>query len=226
MTRRQSRGEADMDAQLSELDPSSERYRVLVAARTFKAAWVELGKTLTLVREKHTYKGWGYASFDAYCRRELRIKQDTANKLTRSYAFLRDHEPDVLAQRDNQELPSLDVVDLLSQAKERTKLSDDQLVTLREEVFAAEAKPPSRNDVIKKLREHDPEAFKPAAKSAHVAAAPTDQELRKALLLAERLESLLESQGEAISKEALGNAHFVVQELRERFAQTRRQGAA
>ena len=226
MTRRQSRGEADMDAQLSELDPSSERYQVLVAARTFKAAWVELGETLTLVREKNTYKGWGYASFDAYCRRELRIKQDTANKLTRSYAFLRDHEPEVLAQRETQEMPSLDVVDLLSQAKERTKLSDDQLVTLREEVFAPEAKPPSRTDVIKKLREHDPEAFKPAAKSAPATAAPTDQELRKTLLLAERLESLLELQGDAISKEALGNAHFVVQELRERFAQTRRLGAA
>jgi hypothetical protein len=211
-----------MDAALEQLDPASDRYQVLAAARQFKAFWVELGERLTVVRESHGYRAWGYASFEAYCRRELRIKQDTANKLTRSFAFLRDHEPDMLNERHDKELPPLDVLDLMSQARERTKLSDDAFDKVREEVFAPEANP-TRNTLMKKLREHDPEAFKPAPKPVP---APGENDLRKALLLAERLESLLQAQGDGISKEAVRSAHSVVNELRERFAQNRRQGAA
>ena len=216
-----------MSAQLDALDPESPRYRVLSAARQFKACWVDLGERLTEVRESNAFTQWGYTSFEAYCRRELYIKQDTANKLTRSFAFLRDHEPNVLQKRDSRELPPLDVVDLLSQAKERTKVSGDAFDTIREQLFDPDARPPTKNEVVKKFREVDPEAFKPAAKTATEAKPQGgDNELRKALLLAERLESLLQAQGDGVSKEALQNARNVVSELRERFSQTQRQGAA
>lgn len=214
-----------MEAHLEQLDPESDRYRVLSSARQFKVCWVELGERLTQVREVEGFRAWGYASFEAYCRRELQLKPDVANKLTRSFSFLRDHEPDLLKDRSTRELPALDVVDLLSQAKERTKISDENLNNLRDEVFKPEAKKPTtRAAVMKKIREQDPEAFKPAPKPA--AEAPAENDLRKALLLSERLESLLVAQGEAVSKESLAHARSVVAELRERFAQTRRQGAA
>ena len=214
-----------MESHLEQLDPESDRYRVLSAARQFKVFWVELGERLTLVREADGFRAWGYSSFEAYCRRELQLKPDTANKLTRSFAFLRDHEPDLLKDRSSRELPALDVVDLLSQAKERTKISDEELSTLRDEVFKPETtKPVTRTAVMKKLREQDPEAFKPAAKPP--TEAPGENDLRKALLLSERLESLLMAQGDGVSKESLAHARSVVAELRERFAQTRRQGAA
>lgn len=178
---------------------------------------------LTVVREKEIYGAWGYASFDAYCRRELQIKQDTANKLTRSFAFLRDHEPTMLDEgRASRELPPLDVVDLLSQAKERTKISDGEFDSIREEVFAAESSP-TRNDVMKRLREVDPEAFRPAPKPTNAAG---ENDLRKALLLAERLQSLLESHDNGLSPDAMAAIGRLVEALRERFAQTQRQGAA
>jgi hypothetical protein len=232
MTRRHSRSEAEMDARLDALDPSSERFKVLAAARRFKASWVELGQNLTLSREQGSFKVWGFATFEAYCRRELRIKQDTANKLTRSFAFLRDHEPDVLegAGEDGapaRELPPLDVVDLLSQARERTQVSDEALATLQEEVFAPEAKA-TRQGLMKKLREHDPEAFRPTGKgeAAVLPAANGDNDLRKALLLAERLEVLLTAQDNEVFGTTLKHAHSVVTGLRECFEQSRRAGAA
>lgn len=222
MGRRTSRSEAEMSSRLESMDPASPRYQALAAARQFKACWVDLGEKLTALRESKAYQGWGFSTFEAYCRRELRIKQDTANKLTRSFSFLRDHEPKMLEDRAR-EMPPLDVVDLLSQARERTKITDDAFTTIREQVLDPEANP-TRNDVMKRFREVDPEAFKPAPKGE--APKADNNELRKALLLAERLESLLEAQKTAVSKEALGNARNVVRELRERFEQTRRQGAA
>lgn len=222
MARRHSRSEAEIEARLEQLDPNSQRYQVLNAARQFKASWVALGESLTAAREKSSYRAWGYPSFEAYCRRELQIKQETANKLTRSFAFLRDHEPDVLSERDSRELPPLDVVDLLSQARERTKMSDDEFATIRDEALSPESKS-TRHEVMKRLREVDPEAFKPAPKPT---LAPGENDLRKALLLAERLETLLQAQGEQISQATVQNAHCVVEELRERFAESRRQGAA
>ncbi len=216
-----------MDACLEALAPDSPRYKTLAAARRFKASWVELGQHLTLAREQAAYKGWGFASFEAYCRRELRIKQDTANKLTRSFAFLRDHEPTMLEAGEKRELPPLDVVDLLSQARERTQLSDDKLCALQEEAFAADAKP-TRQGLMKKLREADPQAFRATPKVANDT--PPEglghNELRKALLLAERLESVLTAQGDGVSQQTVGHAHSVVTELRARFAQSRQQGAA
>ena len=43
MTRRRSKAEVEMENLLGTLEPSSERFRVLAAARDFKASWVILG---------------------------------------------------------------------------------------------------------------------------------------------------------------------------------------
>ena len=211
MDRQRSRTEVEMEAQLKTLDPSSERYATLSAARDFKASWVALGELLTRVREGSLYREWGYSSFEAYARRELRIRQDTANKLTRSFSFLRDHEPKALQERTERELPPLDVVDLLSRARDRAKVSDDQLATIREEVFAPDSNP-TRHAVVKKIREIDPEAFRGKPRGP----VTTDEDLRKALLLGERFETLVHGHGE-ISQEAKQQVSQVVAELKALF---------
>ena len=212
MARRTSRGEAEIEARLRTLDPNSERYKVLAATRDFKASWVALGSILTEVRERGIYKDWGYTTFETYCRRELRIKKDTAIKLTRSFSFLRDHEPDSLDVRS--ELPPLDVVDLLSRARERTKVSDEQLRDIQEEIFSAE-KMPTRGQVMKRFREVDPEAFRSAPRPAK-SAGQQEGDVRKALLLAERLCEVMESI-QTVDPETSNRARSVVASLRRIF---------
>ena len=214
MARRKTRGEVAIQSQLTTLEPTSERYKVLVAARDFKASWVELGERLTTIRESEKFLAWGYSSFEAYCRRELHIKADTAAKLTRSYSFLRDHEPSVLKERQERELPPLDVVDLLSQARDRSKISESELRGIREEVFSPEMKIPTKGQVVRRLREIDPNAFKPAPRPA--TKGDSDVELRKALLLAERLHVVLEGVS-GIPRETTSAVKRVVTELKERF---------
>lgn len=215
MARQKSATEAAIAAKLQTLDPASTRYHMLSAAQKFKASWVELGERLTTARETQSYTAWGFASFELYCRRELQLKAETANKLTRSFSYLRDHEPKVLGDRQSQALPSLDVVDLLSQAQKRTQISPDAFATIHEQVMAPEAHI-SRAEVLKKLREVDPEAFKPAAKAKETGVTgPND--LRKALLLAERLESLLAAQADDRFEAVARKASAVVTALREQY---------
>ena len=220
---RTNRSEAEMAHQLERLDPDSERYKILAVARRFKASWVELGAQLTEVREQAAFKKWGYTTFEAYCRRELHIRQDTANKLTRSFSFLRDHQPEALRQNSDREMPGLDVVDLLSRAQSSSAMSQDTIGSISAQAFDPEARV-TRQQLLKQLREADPEVFKPAV--VKPAPAPGENDLRKALLLAERLQSLLEAQGEEISSEALSGARQAAHALRQQFASQRRQGAA
>ncbi|RYF09504.1 MAG: hypothetical protein EOO40_06765 [Deltaproteobacteria bacterium] len=216
MTQRKTQTATAMAARLESLDPATPRYGILAAAREFKASWVELGERLTAAREKEAYAAWGYPSFEAYCRRELQIKQDTANKLTRSFSYLRDHEPKVLDAREGRSMPALDVVDLLSQAKERTEISADAFDSIREQAMDPEARV-TRAAIMKKFREADPDAFRPAAKPKDVSP-PGPNDLRKALLLAERLQSVLTAQEGDVFNAAATKAAAVVAELKARFA--------
>lgn len=223
MTRRKSRSEAAIENQLNTLDPSSCRYAVLSATRDFKAAWVRLGTELTAARESGDWKDWGYPSFEAYCRRELHLRRDTANKLTRSYAFLRDHEPSALEDMQERELPELDVVDLLSRAQERTTLSSGQIDQIRSDVFDPETQSPSRSQVVKRFRELDPEAFRQqkAPVSPPVSGKAAPQDIRKASLLADRLRELLQNmpQVSTQSREAAGVICREMNDLAQQTAQ-------
>ncbi|MBC7794696.1 MAG: hypothetical protein H7Z43_13410 [Clostridia bacterium] len=199
-----------MEELLTKLPPGSERHSCLSAAKEFKASWVLLGERLTKVRESGQFASWGYKTFETYVRSELRLKPDTALKLTRSFAFLRDHEPNALQAPITREIPSMDVVDLLSQARDKVKIDDTQLAKIRREAFDTEDGPMSKSEVMKRFREVDPEAFKPAPKTTGVVA---DGNVRKALLLAERLETLLAGiQG--LSEGAQAGANTVTSELR------------
>ena len=127
--------------------------------RDFKASWLKLAEELTRVREQESYEGWGYSSFEAYARRELRLRQDTAQSSPAALYF---------SEIANRLLCSIGLsvnchpwtcVDLLSRARERTSVNDEALSEIQAEVFAPDANP-TRHSVVKRLREYDPEAFR------------------------------------------------------------------
>lgn len=216
--------QAQMQARIDSLPEDSERQSVLLAAKRFKASWVELGEILLKIRDGGSYKRWGFATFEAYCRRELHIKQETANKLTRSFAYLRQHAPASLGPAVQGEQahgpPALDVVDLLSQAQERTKVSAEALADIGQEMLSR-GTAPTRTDVLKKLREQDPEAFRAGTKATATPAGPARpvaQALRKAMLLAERLSALLVGPDTAVDEATRAQMQQVTDVLRALFA--------
>lgn len=122
-----------IDTKLETLDPSSVRYRVLIALRKFRSSWVELGKMLTEVAYGGDYKEWGYEDFEVYCARELGLKKPTVNKLMISYKYMQKNEPDRLTAHDEwdgsgvpPEVPDYQTVELLHKANERTDIDNEQ----------------------------------------------------------------------------------------------------
>ena len=96
-----------------------ERADMLRRVRAFKSSWLELGQSLAQVRKGRSWERWGYGSFEDYVSRELHLKRETADKLTASFGFLRQHAPEVL-ERDGvgAPIPTYQAVDFLSKAYE------------------------------------------------------------------------------------------------------------
>ncbi len=139
--------------------PGSLRHTVLLAARRFKSSWVELGKLLSQVRHQGLYSEWGYATFEAYCLGELRIKKQTADKLTRNFGFLEKHEPQVMQAPELVEAaPAFEVVEVLAQAEERGQLSANEYKSIRDSIWNQE-KPTSelRRDLTEKFPPPEPQ---------------------------------------------------------------------
>lgn len=137
----------------SALEPGTLRHTVLLAAKRFKSSWVELGKLLSQVRHEGLFTDWGYPSFDAYCLAELRIKKQTADKLTRNFGFLEKHEPQVMQTPELAEAaPAFEVVEVLAQAEERGQLSSAEYKSIRDSIWNQE-KPTSelRRDLVEKF---------------------------------------------------------------------------
>jgi hypothetical protein len=105
------------DAERAHLD-DPERAELLARARRFKASWIELAEALSGVKRSGRWRDWGYDSFEAYAKGELRIRQETAEKLTGSYSFLKRRAPTVL-ERDalHEPIPSYQAVDFLRRAE-------------------------------------------------------------------------------------------------------------
>jgi len=115
------------------------REEVLRAARTFKASWTGLAKVLTRVRDEALWEGWGFASFDAYCTRELHIRKATALKLTRSWSFLDRHEPRWKPEADDaRPAPAFEVVEVLAEAEERGALDAEEYRSIRDSSWDTE----------------------------------------------------------------------------------------
>jgi hypothetical protein len=187
------RTEAQMRAQLSNLDPTSKRYLVLRSAVSFKRSWLELAQHLAEVRKKSLFTEWGFRTFEAYAQHELHIRRDTAQKLVRSFDFLATFEQPTLEafRQDDRALPDYRSLDILAEARENPALQGEAYENLKEQVFRDDPSPSSLRKIV---RSHLPEVEHKAD------AGSPNERLRKCLALSERLYGLLleENVGEGL----------------------------
>ena len=141
MKRRSKTEEALAAAAESHAD-DPQRAELLERARRFKASWVELAEALVEARRSQAWERWGYASFEAYAKTELHLRQDTVDKLTRSFTFLKSHAPEVL-RRDGVQarIPSLKAVEFLRRAEEESDAPVDVVTSLRQRVLEDNVRP-------------------------------------------------------------------------------------
>jgi hypothetical protein len=134
-----------MQSQLEGLPPGSTRRRALECARRFKASWVELGRMLSEVKRDSLWREWGFASFDAYCTKELFIRKQTADKLTLSYGFIERHEPALLEEEERRPPPAFEVFEVLSRAEAAGRFSEEGWREMRDEILERPPTPASLN---------------------------------------------------------------------------------
>ncbi len=113
-----------------------QRAEMIARVRRFKASWFELGEALSEIKRSEGYKKWGHASFEDYCKKELHLKRETADKLTGSFAFLRTRAPEVLS-RDGRDapIPTYQAVDFLRRAEEESQAPEETLTEIRRHVL-------------------------------------------------------------------------------------------
>jgi hypothetical protein len=182
-------GQAAVAQKAAEVEQGTLRHQVLLVAQKFKSSWVELGALLVKVRNANLWEEWGYKSFEDYCGKELRIKRQTALKLTNSYAFLARHEQELIEperhgrspqQEKIKEPPAFEVVSVLADAAGRGQLSDKEYQSLRESIWDDERPAPA---VARDLAQRFPAPAKPAP--------PADLVVRRLAVLARKLASEL-----------------------------------
>ncbi len=197
-----SKGELIIEQLMRELDPGSPRYMVLATARQFKSSWVELGEQLIKVKNQSEFQGWGYESFDDYCSKEIRIRKETARKLTLAYRYLEQEEPTLLgAERRLQPLPDYRAIDLLRQAREEQGFSDDEYAQLRESVIENERSLPTLQKQFREVAHiHNPPEVEPL------------KQIRSALATARRLNTQLDEM-DGFSPDRLKELHGLMDEL-------------
>ena len=116
-----------------------ERATVLRLTRRFKSSWLELGEALTEVRRNKLWERWGYESFDAYAKTELKLRADTVEKLTGSYMFLHKRAPEVLQRDPLESLPTYQAIDYLRRVEEKAAEDDtipkETVVDVRKQIL-------------------------------------------------------------------------------------------
>ncbi len=95
----------------------SYRNQLVNSARDFKSNWVTFGELLTQVASEKTYIDWGYKHFEDYCKLEIKIKKNTAIKLTNAYFFITSEDPDIFNHSRMQSGLDLETVSILQKAK-------------------------------------------------------------------------------------------------------------
>jgi hypothetical protein len=168
-----------IQSRMEELPEGSTRRRVLECARRFKSSWMELGRMLSEVRRDGLWREWGFASFEAYCAKELFIRKATADKLTASFGFLERHEPSLARADSPRPVPSFEVIEVLSRAEAAGRLPEDGWQELKDDLLE---RPPTPAALNRQLTERYGPAPRPAAASG-------EERLRKLAALAQRLAS-------------------------------------
>ena len=155
-----SRGEAIIEERLAELDPATPRYAALAAALQFKSSWVKLGEVLSEVRTTLSFRDWGYESFDHYCKDEIRITHETAAKLCRSFGYLSETQPALVAAPAPGEapprVPDLQAIDLLARMQKNERVPEPIYRDLTRATFSEDL---GAQELRRRLREEAPAAF-------------------------------------------------------------------
>ncbi|MCK9570020.1 hypothetical protein M0R72_13845 [Candidatus Pacearchaeota archaeon] len=145
---------ARMDELLPTLDPEGIRARALIAMRTFRANWWELGKLLTDIAYGGDYKEWGHDDFEVYCARELGLKKENVRKLMSSYNYLRQKTPEKIELLDRGNLsfsvPDYKTVEMLKRVSDNDTISEDQVNEFHAAAFSGEI---DESELRKKIRE-------------------------------------------------------------------------
>ncbi len=119
-----------------EIENETLRNNTVDAAKRHKASWIELGQYLFSIHKDKLYKAWGFLTFETYCKKELGIKESTAAKLLKSYAFLEKEEPRMVRPEFKEEepaavLPHYESVNMLRLAKNNKNIAPQDFVELR-----------------------------------------------------------------------------------------------
>jgi hypothetical protein len=177
---KKSKGSQHIEQLMQQLEPDSERYRVLATARQFKSSWVELGEWLARISRDNSFADWGYETFEDYCAKEIRIRRQTAEKLLLAFRFLERKEPGLLEKSSERPLPDYRSVDLLRQADEEQHFSMAEYGELRQAVIEDERSHPT---VARQFRDIG-HSHQPEQRAAH--------RYRSALTAARRLSNCLQ----------------------------------
>lgn len=132
------------------------REKAVELARKHKASWIELGQCLFSVHRDKLYKGWGYLTFEAYCQKDLGIKQATAAKLLRSYSYLEKEEPRLIRAAETDDVkpaavPHYESVNLLRLAKENESIPSRDFEKIRDAVLVSAKEPKEVRAQVKKI---------------------------------------------------------------------------
>ncbi|MDP8236630.1 MAG: hypothetical protein P9M08_09615 [Candidatus Erginobacter occultus] len=132
----------EIDSLMEDLEPESLRFHVLDAVKRFKGNWLELGRFVSAVEKQGVFRDWGFATFDSYCTRELKLKRPTVVKLLNSFRFLKKEEPEFLSTAlsagEKPPLPDYESVNILRQARAKKAITGEDYARLRSAVFEDE----------------------------------------------------------------------------------------
>lgn len=134
------------------------RQKTVDIARSHKTSWIQLGQCLFTVYKDKMYKSWGYLTFEAYCLKDLGIKNTMASKLLKSYGFLEKEEPQLAetgsnpeSQEDPKKIPNYESVNLLRLARENKLFTPKDFSQLREAVIEQGKDPKEVKVQVKKI---------------------------------------------------------------------------
>ena len=101
-----------------------------------RRAGFELAQALTEARRAGSFRRWGYDSLEDYARKELHLRQESVDKLTGSFVFLKKRAPEVLARDGlSMPIPSYQSVDFLRRAEEEPGTPKDVVQAIRKRVI-------------------------------------------------------------------------------------------
>jgi hypothetical protein len=175
-----------------------ERATLLRLTRHFKASWLQLGEALSQAKRDKTWERWGYPSFEAYAKTELKLRADTVEKLTGSYMFLHKRAPEVLQRDPLEALPSYQAIDYLRRveaAAEDRSIPEETLVDVRKQILEDNV-PVSKvarlyNDTLFPVSAHDKREA--SRKSVKAAAVKLRELLADSTAVSKRIASSLET---------------------------------